>query len=82
MFEDEDEILPPREEEIPSRLAKKWDELEKREGVTQCRFCKKQILADSSFCAYCGAGVKSPKQAWVVAIAALLLIIMIVWLVL
>ncbi len=57
MLEDDDEMLPPRAEEIPERLARKWAKRERREGVMNCPACKKQILAVSTFCVYCGEPV-------------------------
>jgi len=74
MFEDEkEEFLPPREEEVPSRLAKRWDEREKRQGMMRCGKCKKQILASSSFCAYCGDPVEMPGRIGVGVTVFLLL---------
>ena len=78
MFDDDDEILPPREEEVPARLAKKWDEQEKREGVTICRSCKKQILAVSSFCAYCGEPVEPTSRHWLACAAVVVIVVFIV----
>ncbi len=76
MFEDENEFLPPKEEEVPASLAKKWEEQEKREGVIRCRSCQKQILAASSFCAYCGEPVGMPSRLWAAATAVGLLIVL------
>lgn len=77
MFEDENEFLPPKEEEIPAGLAKKWEEQEKREGVIKCRSCGKQILAASSFCAYCGDPLNMPNRLWRIGIAVVLLTVLI-----
>ncbi len=79
MFEDENEFLPPREEEVPARLAKKWEEQEKREGLMRCRSCQKQILAASSFCAYCGEPVGMPNRLWIAATASALLVLFILF---
>jgi len=73
MFEDEPEFLPPKEEEVPARLAKKWDEREKREGLKACSACRKQILASSAFCPYCGKPLDAPDRAWIYLTAAVLL---------
>ena len=75
MLDDENEFLPLREEEVPVSLVKKWDEQEKREGLMQCRACGKQILAASSFCAYCGDPVGMPNRLWVVGVAVGLFIL-------
>lgn len=74
MFEDESDYLPPREEEVPGRLAKKWEEREKRKGFFVCPDCRKQILASSAFCPYCGKPIESPDRAWIYFTAAILLI--------
>lgn len=77
MLEDDNEYLPPKEEEIPASLIKKWEEQEKREGVIKCRGCGKQILAASSFCAYCGDSLNMPNRLWVIGTALGLLIVLI-----
>ncbi len=78
MLEDDQEFLPPKEEEVPASLAKKWDEQEKREGLMRCRGCQKQILAASSFCAYCGEPVGVSNRLWTATVAAGLLIILLI----
>ena len=77
MFDDDDEILPPREEEVPERLAKKWEDQEKRAGLIRCPSCQKQILAASSFCAYCGKPMGFSNRLWVMTTAIGLLIVIV-----
>jgi|GEM_PF-2789900 len=80
MFEeDELDFLPPQDEDVPDRLAKKWDEREKRKGLTTCPRCKKQILATSSFCAYCGDTLDDAGRLWKIA-AMLILIFVLLYL--
>ena len=75
MFNDDElDFLPPKDEDIPARLAKKWDEREKREGVMTCPSCKKQILAASSFCAYCGDTLDGHGRLWKMVAVLILLI--------
>jgi ribosomal protein L37E len=75
MFEDDDEILPPKPEAVPERLAKKWEARESQEKLIVCRQCGKQILASSSVCAYCGGSVQSrSRPVWVIVAAALLIL--------
>ena len=74
MFDDDElDFLPPKDEDVPERLAKKWDEREKREGLMTCPSCKKQILAASSFCAYCGDALDRSGRLWKMAAALILL---------
>ena len=80
MFEEDDlDFLPPQDEDVPDRLAKKWDEREKREGLITCPRCKKHILAASSFCAYCGDTLDDASRLWKIA-AVLILIIVLLYL--
>ena len=79
MFDDDSEFLPPKEEEVPVRLQKKWEEQEAREGLMQCQACRKQILAASSFCAYCGNPVGMPNRLWVIGTAIGLLILLVLF---
>ncbi len=73
MFDDDEpDFLPPKEEEVPARLAKKWDDREKREGVMTCPACQKQILAASSFCAYCGDTLDKSGRLWKMAVGLIL----------
>lgn len=65
MFDESDEFLPPKEEEIPRRLSQKWEERESREGIGSCKKCRKQILASSAFCAYCGAVTDPLPRPWI-----------------
>lgn len=77
MFDEDNEFLPPREEDVPPSLAKKWEDQEKREGLMKCSSCGKQILAASSFCAYCGDPQGMPNRLWVVTTAVGLLIVIV-----
>jgi hypothetical protein len=56
---DEEDFLPPPDEEHPESLRKKWEaeDLEDRQGenaMRACRHCGKMIVKKSFSCIYCG----------------------------
>lgn len=74
MLEDDDEILPPKPEEIPKRLAEKWEREERADPrVKRCPHCGKNILVSAAVCAYCGKSLLQSGRFWLI-VAALLLI--------
>ncbi|HCM41782.1 MAG TPA: hypothetical protein DIS66_00500 [Candidatus Omnitrophica bacterium] len=75
MLDDEPDFLPPKPEEIPDRLARKWEERETKESLVVCRNCGKQVLASSSVCAYCGGRLSNGKKPFWVMVAAAVLIL-------
>ncbi len=80
LFDDEDEFLPPKPEQVPERLAKKWEARESRETLMVCRHCGKQILASSTVCAYCGGSCQAAgRPVWIIIAAGLLILISILF---